>query len=581
MTFPHRPRRAPWLGRTACAVFLVLASAACATDRGTGGGALADQPLPIGSTLTGNYLAARHAQTANRDAAAAEFLLAALEKAPADPMLLERAHRALLMDGRTDQAVAIARRIVAGPGGGELAFLTLAVDDIKNGRYRDAERTLKAAPGGSLGSFLAPILRAWTLQGEGRTDDALAMLRPLKDDDRFSSLYHLHAGLLNDAANRPAAALAHARALADANDITQIRLAEIVGGLYERAGKPDEARAVYAELDKRGPAGNPLSQAWARLESGTRPAALISSPAGGVADAMYYAASTLSHQGARDVALMVAALGLHAKPNHPLLRMQLGDLLEQVGRLEDAAAAYAAIDRASPVSWQARLNHAAVLDAEGQSTKAENELRAMAADRPDNAEPLIVLGDIFRQREQFADAVVVYDEAVKRSEPLPQRYWRVLYARGIALERSKQWPRAEADFLRALEFEPDQPLVLNYLGYSWVERGENLDKAQDMIRRAVELRPNDGFIVDSLGWVYYRLGKYPEAVVQLERAVELRSEDPVINAHLGDAYWAVGRQREARYQWRTALDLEPDAELGAELQRKLDGVIKEANAGSR
>ncbi len=581
MTFPHRPGRASWLGRPAGAALLVLISAACATDHATGGGALADRPLAIGTTLTGNYLAARHAQSINSDSAAADFLLAALDKAPNDLMLLERAHRALLMDGRTQQAVAIARRIVGKKGGGELASFTVAVDDIKNGRYRDAERTLKAAPGGPLGSFLTPIFRAWALQGEGRTNEALAVLEPLKKDERFSSLYHLHAGLLNDAANRSAAALVHARALADANDIAQIRLAEIVGGLYERAGKPDEARAVYTELDQRRPAGSPLSQAWARLESGTRPAALIASPADGVVDALYYAASTLAHQNARDVALMLAELGLYARPNYPLLQMQLGDLLEQAGRLADAAAAYAAVDPASPLSWQARLNRAAVLDAMGQSAKAEKELQAMAADRPDNAEPLIVLGDIFRQREQFADAVTAYDEAVKRSEPLPPRYWRLIYARGIALERSKQWPRAEADFLRALDFDPDQPLVLNYLGYSWVERSENLDRAQDMIRRAVELRPNDGFIVDSLGWVYYRLGKYPEAVVQLERAVELRSEDPVINAHLGDAYWAVGRRREAKFQWRTALDLKPDANLKVELERKLDGVVKEANAGSR
>ncbi len=172
-----------------------------------------------------------------------------------------------------------------------------------------------------------------------------------------------------------------------------------------------------------------------------------------------------------------------------------------------------------------------------------------------------MLGNILRGREAFAEAVDAYDEALARSPELQPYHWRLLYARGIALERANRWPRAEKDFLKALEFEPDQPFVLNYLGYSWVEQGKNLDEAQAMIRKAVELRPNDGYIVDSLGWVYYQLGNYEEAVRELERAVELRPEDPVINDHLGDAYWKVGRQLEARFQWKRALGLEPDADL--------------------
>ncbi len=191
-------------------------------------------------------------------------------------------------------------------------------------------------------------------------------------------------------------------------------------------------------------------------------------------------------------------------------------------------------------------------------------LRQIAAEHPDDR------GAAQRTRRHPAPPRKV---SPRRSSPtirrslalgaLQPRHWRLLYARGIALERSKQWPRAEADFLRALEFEPDEPFVLNYLGYSWVEQGKNLDKAEEMIRKAVELRPGDGYIVDSLGWVLFRLGRHEEAVVHLERAVELKPEDPVINDHLGDAYWAVGRQREARYQWQTALASKPEPELKA------------------
>ena len=175
------------------------------------------------------------------------------------------------------------------------------------------------------------------------------------------------------------------------------------------------------------------------------------------------------------------------------------------------------------------------------------------------------------------EAVKAYDEAVKRIGALERRHWSLLYTRGIALERSKQWPRAEADFLAALEFEPEQPYVLNYLGYSWVDQGINLERAQKMIERAVELRPNDGYVVDSLGWVLYRLGKFAGAVRELERAVELRPEDPIINDHLGDAYWRVGRRQEARFQWRRSLSLEPEDDLLAVLRDKIKAGLGDAD----
>ena len=166
-----------------------------------------------------------------------------------------------------------------------------------------------------------------------------------------------------------------------------------------------------------------------------------------------------------------------------------------------------------------------------------------------------------------------------RIETVEYRHWRLFYVRGIAFERLGEWPKAEADFKRALELEPDQPLVLNYLGYTWVEQGRNLDEARTMIEKAVELRPDDGYIVDSLGWVAYRLGDFEEAVHQLERAVELVAGDPIINDHLGDAYWQVGRLHEARFQWQRVLTLDPEDDLADQVRRKIaDGLSAGAEA---
>ena len=216
-----------------------------------------------------------------------------------------------------------------------------------------------------------------------------------------------------------------------------------------------------------------------------------------------------------------------------------------------------------------RLRIASNLDRLDRTEEALTRLAALANDQPDQAEALINMGDILRRHERFDEAVQAYDRAVARIPKLEKRHWRLLYSRGIALERSKKWARAEADLLKALEFDPDQPFVLNYLGYSWVEKGMHLERARDMIKTAVKLRPNDGYIVDSLGWVLYQGGEYEAAVRELERAVELRPEDPIINDHLGDALWRVGRQQEARFQWRRALGLDPEPDTVPTIENKL------------
>mgnify|MGYP000565807262 FL=1 len=185
------------------------------------------------------------------------------------------------------------------------------------------------------------------------------------------------------------------------------------------------------------------------------------------------------------------------------------------------------------------------------------------------------LGDLLRQQEEYGRAVRAYDTALELTPEDGPTRWFLLYARGISHERQKNWKQAEADFRAALELNPDQPQVLNYLGYSMVEKQVKLDEALNMIERAVAARPDSGYIVDSLGWVLFRLGRYDEAVSHMEKAVELMPVDPVVNDHLGDVYWAVGRSREAEFQWKRALSfVDPDDENAEadpdRIRRKLD-----------
>jgi Flp pilus assembly protein TadD len=234
----------------------------------------------------------------------------------------------------------------------------------------------------------------------------------------------------------------------------------------------------------------------------------------------------------------------------------------------------------------AQIGRAEALVSAGDTQGAITVLQALVEQYPDQAVVFVTLGDTLRREERFVDARAAYDSAIALLGTPQENHWPVFFARGITHERQNEWPQAEADFRKALELRPDQPQVLNYLGYTMVEKKINLDEALDMIERAVAAEPDSGYIVDSLGWVLYRLGRYDEALVHMERAVELMPIDPVINDHLGDVYWAVGRYREAEFQWHRALSfITPEESTDADperIRRKLevglDAVLAEEGA---
>jgi Flp pilus assembly protein TadD len=258
----------------------------------------------------------------------------------------------------------------------------------------------------------------------------------------------------------------------------------------------------------------------------------------------------------------------------------VGDVLTQRKRHTEALAEFRRVAEVPALAWTGRLRIADSLANLKREDEARDTLTAMAQERPDRTDALVRLGDLHRQAERFAEAVGPYTRALERTTVIEPRHWGLYYARGIAHERSKQWPQAEADFLKALELSPEQPYVLNYLGYSWIDRGENLERGREMVERAVRLRPNDGHIVDSLGWAHFKLGNLADAVRYMERAVELKAMDPVINDHLGDVYWAVGRYSEARFQWERALLRAEEADLIAQIREKLGRSIPRDVAGA-
>jgi tetratricopeptide (TPR) repeat protein len=292
-----------------------------------------------------------------------------------------------------------------------------------------------------------------------------------------------------------------------------------------------------------------------------------------MAEAHLALAGSLRRQDAAEFSLALTRLALRLRPGFPPALLMAADALSDE---REYAAAIAMLDQVPAdhlLAGVAGLRRATALDRLDRTEEATAQFRAIAAANPRASQPHARLGEMFRMRSRWQEAAESYSEAIRRIPAPEAAHWTLFYSRGIAFERSGQWPAAEADFRRALELSPDQPYVLNYLGYTWVERGENLTEARRMLERAVGLRPQDGNIADSLGWALFKLGDLNGAIRWLERAVELEPRNSVINDHLGDAYWAAGRHREAQFQWRRALALGPEGEEGPKIEAKIrDGL---------
>jgi tetratricopeptide (TPR) repeat protein len=532
----------------------------------TAPGAQGSSGLSGTSGAYGAYLAGRHAAGEVETAIAADQLLRAERLLPQDGEVVRRAFLAAVLDGRPD-ALRLARRL---PDNG-IAVLLVAGAEAQAGRWDRAEAQARALPARDELALLRPLLLAWTQAGRGQTDAALATLRPLVEGGGARGIAALHGAMIADLAGRGPEALRLVRlSLAEPGE-PNLRQIQIAGAILLRRGAEPEALQLAARLP-RGveDLGLFAGDGGPGLLRGILAVPPVASATDGMAEAKLAFAGALRSQGAGEYALAMARLALRLRPDLAPALLLAAEALSDERQHGAAHAALARIAEGDPLQPIGLLRRAVLLDRMDRTAEAEALLRGLATAMPAAPQPWARLGDILRGRARFADALAAYDGAAERMPAPPgPRDWSLFYARGVAAERAGLWPRAEADFRRALDLSPEQPHVMNYLAYSWVEQGRNLTEARAMLERAVALRPQDGHIVDSLGWALFRLGQWPRAVELLERAVELEPRNATINDHLGDAYWTTGREAEARFQWRRALGLDPEPEERARIERKL------------
>jgi tetratricopeptide (TPR) repeat protein len=528
------------------------------------------KPPPKAGNLYGTYLAGRHAEQLRDYPAAVAWFDKAIAADPNAPELISRTFMMAVGAGDFDRARALADQELKLDPGDALANLVLLIDRLKSGDTAGAIKYASGLPQDGVHRFIAPLALAWTRMAAGDLPGADTALQQLDKFNGFQPLKNFQLGLLYDFAGQADKATSfYDKTLAD-NPQLNWRLTDAIANFYERHGKADKAKALYQKFIDQN-VGSEIAQTVLAARGPGVPKPLIGPASEGLAEAMFDLASVLNQTETIDLALVYARFALELQPNFRLGQLLLADVLTTQEKPDQSLAVLQQIPRSSPYSWSARLRIAANLDSLDRSDEAIAQLKEMAAEAPKTIGADVQLGDVLRNKKRFAEAAAAYNEAIERAgaEGLPDR-WALFYDRGVSYERAGDWKKAEADLEHALELKPDQPLVLNYLGYSWIDKGQKLDQGVKMIEKAVELRPEDGYIVDSLGWAHYRMGDYTGAVEYLERAVELVPSDPTINDHLGDAYWRNGRMTEARYQWRRALQFGPDKDDMPAIEAKLD-----------
>jgi len=537
----------------------------------------------------GDYVAGRFAHGVG-DPRAADFLLSAARQDPDNQVILQRAFMALLTTGRIADGAEVAEQMNNRGEADGIAALVLAVRAFEQERYEAARKHLQGLSDGGFQSLIAPVIEAWIHAAQGNKAAALTALEPLGEGRGLAPFRAANRAFIQDYMNAPEQAEKAYQTALESNQLSSLQPVVAYAALLQRQNRTADALTLMRDFMDRFSDNGFLERAHERLTAGESIESPAATPNGAVSLILFRAAGELDRDEMREPALVYAQLATHLAPNMDEAHLRLAGLLREAERYDAALKTLDKIERESPLYESAKLQGAWIYEESGDLEAAVGRLEEYLNRAPDNGEAWTTLGDIYRNNERFAEAAQAYTRAIelrrggaseKASAQADSADWFLYFTRGIAYERMGDWEKAEADLTRALELNGDDPQLLNYLGYSWIDRGMKLERGMDLIQRAVDQRPRDGFIVDSLGWAHYLQGNYQKAVEVLERAVLLEPSDPTINDHLGDAYWKVGRRREARYQWRHALASGPEEAEREPIARKLEYGMELATAATQ
>jgi tetratricopeptide (TPR) repeat protein len=552
---------------------MVLLLAGCA-----GAPTAPSQPKPdADSTAFSTYLSARFAAGEHDLPQAARYYGRALTNNPGDPSLLALSFFYSTTSGDFEAAGKYAQSVVTASPDDRAARLALAVIGFKHKDYAEVRKQLSLSAKGPFTTLTTSLFDAWAAAAVHDTPGMQKDLVALNQQSGAENLAAFHTALLQDFLGDTAAAdAAYKKALGGGAPTP--RTLEAYGRFLERNGRAKEAVKLYHAHENEGGLMSATQPGLVRIAAGQKPDSLIRNPADGAAETLFGIAASLSDAQSADVSILYLRMALYLRPDLGLAQLLLADRFESLRKFDSAIVLYQGVEPSSPYYRMAQVQAALDQQRLGKSDEAITGLKKLVAAEPNDSEAWVALGDTYRSASKFAEAVDAYDHAEKAIAQLSKRDWPMLYARAMAKEKLKQLDESETDIQAALKLSPEQPELLNYLGYSWVDRNRNISQALTMLEKARALRPYDGYIVDSVGWAYYQLGRYEDAAKTLEAAVLLVPGDPTINDHLGDALWRAGRRIDARFQWNHALTFSDSDTDKAAIERKLKTGLGEKPA---
>ena len=530
----------------------------------------------------GAYVAGRVAHLRKNFNAAADYYMEALKDDPTNQDLINSVYLLLVSKGRVHEAAKYARISLANGDKNNFIYIILMTDDMKEQKFVEAEKDLSNLNGPVYDQFIVPLLSAWTYVGregdaEQNRKNALQKLQPLAKEPSFRAMYNFHAGMINDFYGKNDEAQKNYEVIVNEESLEMsFRSLQLITNFYLRTGQKEKAVELVHRYHDDKILADMLSRLVKNVENANpkKVKPIVTDANVGLSEALFSIASTL-RQGAAgiDLAHMFISLSVYANPKYDLAKLLLADILESREMYGDANDIYDEIDKSSEAYYTVQLKKANNLVLLEDYKAAELLLKAMILEGYNNYQLFLDLGDVLRVNGKQTEAIEYYEKALKKVGTPEAEHWVLFYALGISYEQDNQWDKAEKCFLKALELSQNHYLVLNYLGYSWLKQGKNVEQAFGMIVEAYNQSPGDGHILDSLGWAFYRLGKYDQAVEYMEKAAELEPANAVICDHLGDAYWLDGRKNEAGFQWNHVLVMNDDTgEVDFDLvRRKIDG----------
>ena len=512
------------------------------------------------------YLSARFAAQQHDMPQAAKYYAQSLKSDPGNADLLSLAFFYSSTAGDLDTAAAYAAKVVETTPDDRAARLALAVAAFHHKDYAGVRKQLAASAKGPFTVLTVSLFDGWAAAATSDAAGATADMKTLAGQSAAEGVAAFHAALIADFLNQDADSLYAKALLLNAGSP---RVVEAYGRYLERQGRTADATKFYNGLSNSTALEPLATEGLARLAKGQKPEAMIRTAEDGAAEGQFGIAASLSDASSADVSILYLRMALYLRPDLALANILLADRYETLQKYDDALAIYAKVDKSSPYYRIAAVEAARNESRLDHNDIAMRDLKSLTDADPKNSDIWIALGDAYRGAEKYNDAVAAYNQAEKALGTPAKKDWPLFYARAMAEDKAGTWDKAEADVNTGLKLSPDQPELLNYLAYSWVDQGRRFNDALAMLEKARSLRPYDGYIVDSVGWTYYRLGRYDDAAQTLEAAVLLVPGDPTINDHLGDALWKDGRKMEARYQWDHALTFGPENTEKAQLEQKL------------